>query len=164
VCAPWVVGGADRGAGEPRDALANQRALPPVAVATAAEDADETPGGDFPGLAKNILERLGSVRVVDEHGERLPLVHSLEPSRHAGDVLDTGRDLLRIDPEDARGFHRAEDVLDVEPATELRVDRDAVDDEPRAGRGELEVFRVREAERDGVFAEPAELVGQAAPV
>ena len=73
-------------------------------------------------LGEDVLERLGRVRVVDEDGEGLALVHRLEAARHPGDVLDAAHDRVVLDPEQARGCDRAEDVLDVEAAAQLRAD------------------------------------------
>src|SRR4029079_12885910 len=104
VFAPRVVGRDDRGVGEAGDDVAHERPLAPVAVPAAAEDADEAAGCDLARLCQDVLERLRRVRVVDEDRERLTLVHSLEPARNPGHVLDAGGDRLRLAPQTARGL------------------------------------------------------------
>ncbi len=57
----------------PRATSAHLRALAAVAVAAAAEHHDETPtlGHELAGRAQHVVERVGRVRVVDDHLERL---------------------------------------------------------------------------------------------
>ena len=76
-----VVGGQDRPVGELGDDAAHQRPLAAVAVAAGAEDDDEPPVAEAARGADHVLERVGRVRVVDDHGERLPVVDRLEPAR-----------------------------------------------------------------------------------
>ena len=47
--------------------------------------------------AQHVLERVGLVRVVDDHLERLALVDRLEPPRHAAHRLEPARDRLVVD-------------------------------------------------------------------
>jgi hypothetical protein len=88
------------------------------------------------------------------------LVHCLEAAWNPGDVLDAGRDRLRLDPEDACGLHRSEDVLDVEAAAESRLERNAVDDEAGAAGGQLQVLGVRQLEGHRLLADVTELLGE----
>ena len=70
--------------GEPRGDRAHQRPLAAVAVAAAAEHADaRRPRVSGARRAQHVLERVGRVRVVDEHRERLAGVDRLEAARHA---------------------------------------------------------------------------------
>ena len=78
-----VVGGDDADVGQLGPDAAHQRALLAVAVAAAAEDADQPAAGDDARRAQDVLERVGRVRVVDEHREGLALVHGLEAPRNA---------------------------------------------------------------------------------
>src|SRR5512133_255934 len=64
ILAPWVVGGDDRNIGALGGDPAHDRPLPPVAVAAAAEYADDTVGRDLARRAQDVLERVGLVRVV----------------------------------------------------------------------------------------------------
>ena len=88
-----VVGGDDGDVGEPVGDLAHQRALVAVAVAAAAEDADQpSPGGrDLARGSEHVLERVGRVGVVDEDRERLALVDRLEAARDALGVRQRAR-------------------------------------------------------------------------
>src|SRR5438132_1055121 len=71
---------------------------------------------------EDVLERVGRVRVIDDDGERLALVDTLETARHASDRLDAPRDRVVVDAEEAGSRHRRERVLDVEPPAELEFD------------------------------------------
>src|SRR5215208_1789615 len=66
-----VVGGDHGHVGQPPGDLAHERPLGPVAVAAAAEDHDHPAAGDRPGRPQDVVERVGSVGVVDQDGERL---------------------------------------------------------------------------------------------
>ena len=46
---------------------------------------------------EHVLERVGRVRIVDQHRERLAGVDRLEPSGHAGDVGDAGPDRVVVE-------------------------------------------------------------------
>ena len=98
---------------------AHQRTLAAVAVAARADDADDAPARELARGTQHVLERVGLVRVVDDHRERLPLLHGLEPARHAAHRLEPARDRRVVDPEQARRCERAERVLDVEAAAQL---------------------------------------------
>ena len=75
-----VVGGDDGEVGQARGDLAHQRALVAVAVAAAAEHADAAAArrSSSARRAEDVLQRVGRVGVVDEHGERLALLDRLE--------------------------------------------------------------------------------------
>ena len=83
-----VVGRDDHTVGQPRRDLSHERALAAVPVAPAAEHASEPPAADLARRGQHALERVGCVRVVDQNGERLTLVHGLEPARDSSQVLD----------------------------------------------------------------------------
>ena len=93
------------------------------------------------------------MRVVDEHGERLPLVDRLEPARNAPDCSTPVTIASGLESENRGGLDRAEDVLDVEATTKPRLDLEAVDAEACAASRELEPLRVFELESDGLLAE-----------
>ena len=99
-----VVGGDHGEVGEPVGDRPHQRALLAVAVAAAAEDADQPPvrRGDLPRRDEHVLERVGGVGVVDEDRERLALVDRLEAARHALGVGERGDRVAEPDPERQR--------------------------------------------------------------
>ena len=94
ILAARVVGGDDRAVGEVDREPAHLRPLAAVAVAAAAEHADHAARGELARGAEDMLERARLVRVVDDHGERLPLVDRLESPRHARQPLEPGGDRL----------------------------------------------------------------------
>jgi hypothetical protein len=122
VLAARVVGRDDWDIGELGGDPAHDRALLAVAVATAAEDADQAARCELARGREHVLERVGRVRVVDEHRERLPLVDGLETSGHAVDRFQPARDRVVIDPEQATARYRRKRVLHVEAALELEID------------------------------------------
>src|SRR3954471_6798415 len=73
-----VVGRHDRHVGALGGHAPHQRPLAAISITTATEDADHPRGGQFTGCAQHVLQRIGRVGVVDEHGERLTFVHRLE--------------------------------------------------------------------------------------
>ncbi len=77
---------------------------------------------------------------------------------------DAAGDRRGVDPEDARGLDRSEDVLDVEASAKPRLDCDAVDGEARTACGEVEALGIPEGEGDRLLPELAQFVGQAAAV
>ena len=62
---------------------AHDRPLAPVAIAAAAEHADEAAGGEGPQRIERRRERLGLVRVVDDGEAAALLADDLEPALHA---------------------------------------------------------------------------------
>ena len=68
------------------------------------------------GRAQHVLERVGRVGVVDEHGEVLALVDRLEAARDAHAALERRDERVELDAERVRGGERAERVGDVEAA------------------------------------------------
>ena len=164
-----VVGRDDRAVGEAAHDLAHQRALGAVAVAAAAEDAEKPSRREAACLGEHVLESLRRVRVVDEYRERLALVHRLEAPGHAGQVLDAPDDRVVLDPEQACGRDRPEDVLDVEAPAQPWAHGESGSAEARRGRGELQVLGpdvgvVLQAEREERPPERPQLVGETASV
>ena len=92
-----VVGGDDHAVGQPRGDLAHQRPLAAVAVAAAPEhDVHGRPRRlSCRGRAQDVLERVGGVGVVDEHGELLAGVDRLEAARDVPGGLDRARPRCR---------------------------------------------------------------------
>ncbi len=82
VFAARIVGGRYRQVGEVGGDRAHERPLAAVAVAAAAEHAQQPAGGHRPHGAQDARQRIGCVRVVDEHGERLPAADGFEPAGH----------------------------------------------------------------------------------
>ena len=74
---------------------AHLRPLVAVAVAAGAEDRDHPALGQPPGGAEDVVERVGRVGVVDEHGEVLALVDRLEAAGHPPRLGQPGRRLAR---------------------------------------------------------------------
>ena len=167
--AAWVVGGHDHEVGQVRRDLAHQRALAAIAVATRTEDDEQPPGGEVAGRAQDVVERVRCVRVVDKHGERLPLVDGLEPSGHTRERGEPRCDRLVVDVEQLRGGDGAENVLDVEAPAQGRAQVDPSRPEARAGGIEPKAFGTDL----GVVGEPEgderrppglrELLGEPAP-
>ena len=87
------------------------------------------------------------MRVVDDHRERLPLLHRLEPTRDAAHRLEPARDRGIVDPEQARSCERTERVLDVEAAAQLEVDAVERRGPDRSGGSEAERERLRQLRR-----------------
>ena len=118
-----------------------------------AEDADEAAVPELSCCLEDDVERLGGVCVVDDECERLPLVDGFESTGHAGDGANALRYLVVVDVEEQRGSDDAEDVLDVEPTPERRLDLDAGRAKAAAVRAHLQIIGAhlgafREAERD----------------
>ena len=107
-------------AGDP----SHQRALLTVAVAAGPEDHDHAPCRELACRPEHVVERVRLVRVVDHHGEGLPFVDSFESPGHTLERGDPGRDLVFGDVEQDSGCDHAEDVLDVEAATKVRLNLD----------------------------------------
>ena len=93
--------------------------------------------------AQDVLERVGRVGIVDEDGERLALVHGLEPPRHAAELFHAARDRVVLDPEQAGRRDRAEHVLDVEAAAQPRLELEPSGGEARSARAEVEPFGLK---------------------
>src|SRR5207247_4512450 len=102
--------------------LAHQRALDAVTVAAGSENADDPASGQVTRGPERGLQRAGRVRVVDEHGERLSLLHRIESPRHTVYRFDALLDRSLGDPERARGSCRCERILHVEASLQLELD------------------------------------------
>ncbi len=92
-----VVGRDDREIGSLGADAAHQRPLVAVAVAAAAEDADDAFAGQLSRRDQDVLERIWRVRVVDEYPERLALVDRLEPAGDAIGIREGGRRVVKAD-------------------------------------------------------------------
>ena len=153
ILAARVVGRDDDVVGPLHGDGAHHGPLAAVAVASGAEHADHPAVAELAGRLEHDVERVGRVRVVDDDRERLALVDRLEPAGHAGHRPHALGQVVVVDVEqDARGDH-AEDVLDVEPPAQRRLDLDARGPESAAVRPQLEALgphlrRVREPEGD----------------
>src|SRR5215204_3170219 len=90
----------------------HDRALLAIAVAPAAEHADEAAGCEVARGIQDVLEGRGLVGVVDEDAERLTLVDLLEPTGNAVDRLDGRSDRILVDAERTGGRSGGERVLD----------------------------------------------------
>ncbi len=105
---------------------AHQRALLAVAVAAGAEDDDQLPVAEPARGLQHVDERVGRVRVVDDHRVRLSLLDGLEAARHAVDALEPAGDRVVVDPELACRPHGAERVRVVEAAAQPERERQLV--------------------------------------
>ena len=104
------------------------------------------------------------MRVVDDDGERLPLVDRLESTRDAFHARDPRCDRVLVDVEEQTGSDGTEDVLDVERPAKARLDVDPGSVEAAAARIQDETLRANlgrrlQPERDErrtvlVFADP----------
>ena len=110
-----------------------------VAVAAGPEDHDHAPFRELARRPEHVVERVRLVRIVDHHGEGLPFVDGFESPRHALERGDPGGDVVLGDVEQDSGRDHAEDVLDVEAATQVRLNLDPAGRESRARRAELEL-------------------------
>ena len=100
--------------GKPRRNAPHDRALRAVAVAAAAEHREDTSRRDFARCAKDVLQAIGRMRIIDDDGKILSRIDKLETSGHALEsferLLDRlGRHLFRQSRTDG-----AHDVVDVE--------------------------------------------------
>ena len=113
-----VVGGDDRRGRRARTAASPiSGRLRAVAVAAGAEHDVHAAVGQLARGAQHVLERVGRVRVVDEHGERLALVDRLEAAGHAVAPRPAPRAAASRSTPSARAAAIArERVLDVEAA------------------------------------------------
>src|SRR5262249_29860153 len=93
-----------------------------VAVAAGAEDDRDPSSAELTGRPQHLLECIRLVRIVDDHRERLALVHGLEAARNAADGFESALDRVVVDTQRARGEERTERVLDVEAAEQLQID------------------------------------------
>ena len=99
------------------------RPLGAVAVAAAAEQDAKLPAGDRPQRLQHVLQRVVGVGVIDQHGERLPEPHRLQPAGRAVRIAQAAGDLVDREPEDFAGqCRRRQQVLHVVPADERRRD------------------------------------------
>ena len=140
ILAARVVRRDHRDVGELGGDTPHHRPLLAVAVAAGADDHQHPAVGEVARRVEHVRERLRLVRVVDEHRERLPLVHGLQPPRHAAQRLDAVRNRLGRHVQQSRKRDRREDVLDVEAAAQVRPQVDPVGLKAGAGAGELEVL------------------------
>ena len=122
ILAARVVRGDDDHVGKVAGDLAHQRALLTVAVAAGPEDHDHAPFGELTCRPEHVVERVRLMGVVDHDGEGLPFVDRFESARHALERGDPGGDVVLGDVEQDCGRDHAEDVLDVEAATEFRLE------------------------------------------
>jgi len=153
ILAARVVRGHDRDVGELTGDSAHQRTFRPITIAPAAEDADHTAAGELARSLEHVLERLRLVRVVDDDGERLPLVDRFEPARNAREALDPGSNRVVLDLQEPAKRHSREHVLDVEAPAKPRTKLESAGAQARTSRVELELVGTKvgivgEAERE----------------
>ena len=120
ILAARVVGRDDRAVGARRGDTAHQRALVAVPVAAGAEHDGQPARAELSRRAQHIVERVGGVRVVDDHAERLPCLDRLEAAGDARDGLEAAPDRIRVDSERARRGDCARGVLSVEAAAQAQ--------------------------------------------
>ena len=102
---------------------AHQRPLLAVAVAARAEDDGQPAVAELPRRAQHVLERVGRVRVVDDHRERLARLDRLEAARERRRPTRCPRRIASSSTPSARAAQtRPERVRAVEPAAQLQVD------------------------------------------
>ena len=126
---------------------AHDRPLALVAVAAAAEDADEAARGEGAQRVEDMRERVGLVGVVDERDGAVDLADRLEPAGHALQPREGRRGPRRrrprLDREDEpRGEER---VLDLEGADQRQIGLDLL---------AQAAFRQMEAEREASASRP----------
>ena len=92
-----VVGGDHGEVGQLGSGPAHQRPLRPVPVAAGTDHGDQAAGGQLPGRPEHVLDRVGGVGVVDQHGELLTLVDRLHPARDPAGAGQRRRPPLRVD-------------------------------------------------------------------
>ena len=120
----WVVGGHDRDVRELGRDASHERTLAPVAVATCAEHDEHPPLGEVPRRAERRLEGIRRVGIVDEHGERLAVVHAFEASGHGVDARDALHDSVLVEIEEQARRDGAERVRHVEDPAKRDLDLD----------------------------------------
>ena len=118
-----VVAGDHREIGAGRDHRAHERALAGIAIAAAAEHADEAPLRQRPQRAQQVVEGVGGVGVVDQHVEARVVVDALDPPRHAGHRRDAAGDGVVRHAEGLGDADRQREVGDVE-VTDQHAGRD----------------------------------------
>jgi hypothetical protein len=108
-----VVAGHHRQVGLGRDRRAHLGPLGGIAIAAAAEHADQPATGQRPQRGQHVVERVRGVRVVDQDVEAGGVGHPLDAAGHAGQRLDAARDRGVRQPERLTDAHRQRDVGDV---------------------------------------------------
>ena len=124
VLGAWVVGGDDDVIGQPRGHGTHQRPLLAIAITAAAEHhVHGRIAGHRTCRADGLLQPVGRVGVVDDHGERLTGHHGFEPARHCRRRAQPARDRRRGDAEPMAGRGRGQAVHHVERAADRHLDR-----------------------------------------
>ena len=130
-----IVAGQDHDVGQACRNFAHQRALARIAVAAAAEDADQAPAAHHGRLAQGherLLQRIRRVRVVN-HYQRLPLpAESLHASGRESQPLQHGGCLVERHIRGQQCAEHGKEIGDVETAHHRR--RDIAASLPRHGR------------------------------
>src|ERR1700686_266067 len=91
-----------------------------IAVTGAAEDGDQLAPGDRPQLAKDLLEALRRVSVIDDHAERLAEIDPLHPAADAAIAIQPLADLVECQPHGDASGRRGQRVGGVPPTTQLQ--------------------------------------------
>ncbi len=136
--AAGVVRGEDDDVGEPRRHRPHERPLGAVAVAPAAEDGDDAPGGEPPHGLEQVLERVVGVRVVHEDGEVLAGEDALHAAGDSGERRDPALHRVLRQAEGEPRPEGGEGVLDVEGADERGLHVEDAEGRPRAEARPLE--------------------------
>ena len=111
-------------------------------------------------LTQHRLERLGGVRVVDHHGERLPQIHSLHAPGNTVERVDAAHCIVEAGARGHRAGQRGQRVAGVESPREpeLRAGRTPgrACDEAHTARVDLDVLRheIRRHGRIGAVCQP----------
>ena len=133
--------------------LPHERALAAIAISSGAEDDDDPAVAEVARGSEDGRERVRRVCVVHHDRERLPFVDRLETPCDSFDARDSLHDRFLVEVQQNAGSDGTEHVLDVEEATEWRLDRQAAGAKPAAVSADLETLganlcRLREPERD----------------
>ena len=102
---------------------AHERPLAAVAVAAAAEHGEQAAGRDRAHGAQHVGQRIGRVRVVDQHAEGLTGTDGLEPPRHARGAREPAAHGLERQAHGQRRGRRGEGVGHVEARRRLDLQR-----------------------------------------
>ena len=126
VLAARVVGRDDRAVGTRCGDTPHQRPLLAVAVPACPEDDGQAAGTELARGPQDVVERVGSVGVVDDDAERLSRLDGLEPAGHAGDGPEALPNRSLVDAEDAGRCDGPRGVLTVEAAAQPQLVADVV--------------------------------------
>ncbi|MEO0034088.1 MAG: hypothetical protein RLZZ501_111 [Pseudomonadota bacterium] len=133
ILATRIVVGDDDAVGQPAGDRAHQAALAGVAVAAAAEQRHQPPGGMGPERAPHGFQRVGGVGVIDiDRGAVGAGGDPLQPARHPVEPLQRGQRLGRLGADGEGEAEGGQGVVGLEPPGQRQGDADLAPEQAEA--------------------------------